>query len=291
MPRLNTLPVLIREWLGPQRVHRVPEPTMTMDEPEQVAAYTVAGRIDGVMAAAYLYHSARISQVIAGCAQVVDLACGPATQLGQVAQLNPGISFLGVDLSGEMLIKARARIAELRLSNVTFQQDDISQLTSLPDQSADAVISTMALHHLPTEQHLDNTLRHVARILRPGGAVYLADFTLLKSAWSIHFFSHMNAAHQPALFTQDYEYSLQAAFPRDVLQACARRHLPADVTVHTTFGIPILCLIKTPDRSLAAPVQEKVHVLAQQLLPRYRADLDEIRLFFKWGGVGNDPFA
>ena len=47
-----------------------------MGDADQVAAYTEAGRIDGVMSAAYLFHSRRISQVIRGCNRVVDIGCG-----------------------------------------------------------------------------------------------------------------------------------------------------------------------------------------------------------------------
>ena len=91
MPRLSMIPTFAREVFGQRTLPREPEPALVMDDPEEVAAYSEAGRIDGVMAAAYLYHSARISQVIQGCSQVIDLGCGPATQLAQVAQLNPEI--------------------------------------------------------------------------------------------------------------------------------------------------------------------------------------------------------
>lgn len=93
MPRFSMLPTLLREITVQRTLPREPEPDLVMDDAEQVAAYTEAGRIDGVMAAAYLFQTARITQTIQGCGKVVDLGCGPATQLTQIAQLNPDTHF------------------------------------------------------------------------------------------------------------------------------------------------------------------------------------------------------
>ena len=107
------------------------------------------------MAAAYLFHTARISQVIQGCREVVDLGCGPATQLCQVAGLNPGIRFTGVDLSPSMLGSARAHVAESGLDNVVVAEGDITRLEAFRSASVDGVVSTLALHHLPSFGHLE----------------------------------------------------------------------------------------------------------------------------------------
>jgi len=80
---------------------------------------------------------------------VLDLGCGPATQLGQLARLNPECDFIGLDLSEPMLQKAGNRVAKLGLSNVEFRRGDISNLDSFDDKSIDAVTSSLALHHPP----------------------------------------------------------------------------------------------------------------------------------------------
>lgn len=104
-----------------------------MDDPEKVTAYTRAGRIDGVMAPVYLHHCIHICEVIRPGDVAVDLACGPATQLAQVARLNPDVRFIGVDLSEPMLERARAHVAELQLKNVEFRLGDISLLEGFSD--------------------------------------------------------------------------------------------------------------------------------------------------------------
>ncbi|PJB04963.1 MAG: class I SAM-dependent methyltransferase, partial [Hydrogenophilales bacterium CG_4_9_14_3_um_filter_63_34] len=212
MPNPALIPTFIRELVVERTLPREPEPDLVMADPEQVAAYVEAGRIDGVMAAAYLFHSAQASQVIQRCKSVLDLGCGPATQLAQIAELNPDVHFTGVDLSSTMLADANKHILKLGLTNVQFRQGDITTLEVVDDQSVDAVISTVALHHLPTLQHLENTFKAVRRVLKPGGALYLTDFGRLKSLKSVIFFAYMNARFQPHLFSLDYERSLRAAF-------------------------------------------------------------------------------
>ena len=262
-----------------------------MDDPEQVAAYAVAGRIDGVMAASYLFHTARISQTIVGCKTVVDLACGPATQLAQVAQLNADIQFIGVDLSTTMLEDASQHVEVLGLKNVAFQHGDITRLDMLADNSADAVISTMALHHLPTLKHLDECFAEIRRVLKPGGALYLTDFGRLKSMRSVNYFAYMNAAFQPHLFSLDYERSLRAAFLKEDFDLLAARHFMSEARVESTFMVPFLVLVKTSDKALPDEIRRRIAEMSRSLRPRYRRDLNDLRRFFALGGLRNDPFA
>jgi arsenite methyltransferase len=279
-----------RELLVSRSLPREPEPDLVMDDPGQVAAYAEAGRIDGVMAASYLFHTGRISQVIQGCGTVLDLGCGPATQLAQVAQFNPGTNFIGLDLSPTMLEDAARHAGTLGLKNVSFRHGDITRLEGVADASVDAVISTMALHHLPTLGHLHTCFSEIARVLRPGGAVYLTDFGRLKSLKSVIFFAYMNARHQPHIFSLDYERSLRAAFLKDEFEAAAARHLPAGVALTSTFKVPFLVILKTADRPLADAQRQRLREMVKALKPRYRRDLTDMRLFFGLGGLRNDPF-
>lgn len=291
MPRVGLFPVLLREAVAARTLPREPEPNLVMDGPEQVAAFAEAGRVDGVLSATYLFNTARISQVIQGCREVVDLGCGPATQLAQVAQANPDVSFVGVDLSAKMLVDAKQHIEQQGLRNVRFLEDDIARLDHISDASADGVISTLALHHLSNHQQLHSCFRAISRVLRPGGALYLVDLGRLKSLKSVLFFAYMNARYQPHVFSLDYERSLRAAFLREDFATAAEAALPRGVEVYTTFQLPVLILTKTPDRALPARLRERFKEFRRAMPRRYRRDLDDIRLFFRLGGLKDDPFA
>ncbi len=290
MPRFAFLPMIIREKLATRDFPREPEPDLVMADEEQVRSYSLAGRIDGVMSAAYLFQSGHVSSVIHGARTVIDLGCGPATQLVQIAQLNKESDFIGVDLSPTMLESARAYVAESGAKNISFRQGDISHLESFGDHSADAIISTMTLHHLPTRDRLDACFREIKRVLKPGGAVYLTDFGRLKSLSSIITFAYMNAEHQPHLFSLDYERSLRAAFLFEELSESAREYLPDTVRSYRTFALPLLVILQTPDRLLPAPVLARLGALKAALPRKYRRDLGDLRLFFRMGGL-SDSFS
>lgn len=289
MNKFALLPVLLKEVLSARSLDREPEADLVMDNPDQVAAYDEAGSISGLMASAYLFHTARISQVIGRCREVVDLGCGPAIQLCQVAQLHPLIAFHGIDLSPTMLENARANAQRLGLANMRFSLGDITRL-SLEDASVDGVISTMALHHLPSLDDLRNCFRGVSRILKPGGALYLVDFTRFKRLSTLTYFAHLHADEQPELFRLDYERSLKAAFSPADFKRLGQEELPGHVRAYSTLPVPMLTVIKSDDEPLGTAPREQIGRLTQDLSPRFRGDLNDIRMFFRLGGLADDPF-
>ena len=289
MPSLPVLKTLARELVSRERSPRRTEPDLVMDDPEKVAAYTRAGREDGVMAPVYLFHCAQVCEVIRPGDTVVDLGCGPATQLAMVARLNPDVRFVGVDLSEEMLERARAYGAEQGLGNVAFPQADVTDLGFLGDASVDAVFSTVALHHLPDVDHLERTFAEVARVLRPGGGLYLVDFGHLKSEKSIEYFAYQYSDRQPELFTLDYLYSLRAAFPLADFQRLTDRHLAGRARVYSTFLMPFMVVVKSPPRAGEVPQGVRAGLAAlREALPSYhRTDLQDLRTFFRLGGLAS----
>ena len=293
MPSLPVLKTLARELVSRERSPRRTEPDLVMDDPEKVAAYTRAGREDGVMAPVYLFHCAQVCEVIRPGDTVVDLGCGPATQLAMVARLNPDVRFVGVDLSEEMLERARAYVTEQGLGNVAFQQADVTDLGFLGDASVDAVFSTVALHHLPDVGHLERTFAEVARVLRPGGGLYLVDFGHLKSEKSIEYFAYQYSDRQPELFTLDYLYSLRAAFPLADFQRLADRYLAGRARVYSTFLMPFMVVVKSPPRAGEVPPGVRAGLAAlREALPSYhRTDLKDLRTFFRLGGLGSPLLA
>ncbi|MDQ8021866.1 MAG: class I SAM-dependent methyltransferase [Moraxellaceae bacterium] len=285
MPSLAVLKVLLREVTTAERIPRTTEPDLVMQDEAQVAAYTRAGREDGVMAPVYLFHCANICEVLRPGDRVLDLACGPATQLAMVARLNPQCQFLGADLSETMLGRARAHVAALGLTNVEFVHTDISKLSMIADQSIDAVMSTMALHHLPTLATLEATLSEASRVLKPGGGIYLADFGRLHAESSVRYFADQYADRQPEIFTVDYYNSLKAAFSvQDFRQA--GQALTARAKLYSTFMVPFMQVFKSAPRTNESDrLRGELRKIAEELPDYHRTDLADIRTFFAFGGM------
>lgn len=259
-----------------------------MDDPEAVRAFTHAGRPGGPAEAYYLFYCGRACVALQGARRVLDLGCGPGTQLVQLAEFLPDVDFTGVDLSESMLGEARRYAAERGVRNVTFVRGDATRL-EFPDRSFDAVMSVMTLHHMPTEKDLRALFREIARVRTPEGAVFLVDFGRLKSPFSMLTFAHEKIDAQAPLLTLDYERSLRAAFRLEDYKALAREILP-DTAVLSTFKVPMLVIVQTPDRALPAPLLERLRDKADRLPSDQRRDMDDLRVFLQLGGLEHDPF-
>jgi ubiquinone/menaquinone biosynthesis C-methylase UbiE/DNA-binding transcriptional ArsR family regulator len=79
---------------------------------------------------------------------------------------------LGIDLSLDMLLLARARIERANLRNCSVRQGDIYDL-AVPAASFDVVIIHQVLHFLDDGAR---AIREAARVLAPGGRLLVVDF-------------------------------------------------------------------------------------------------------------------
>lgn len=240
-----SIPVLIhllRERLSWHQQPRVPEPDLVMESVAQTTSFSEAGGTNGALAFLYLYNALQITSLLQPGDKVLDLACGPAHQLAQVASLNPGVQFIGVDASPAMLECAQHNVARAQVENVVLVQGDVTRLVGQADGSMDCVMCTMSLHHLPDQDALHAALLEIRRVLKPQGRIYLVDFGRLKLRSTQHFFA--NDLRQSAQFTEDYFNSLQAAFSVEELTAAVAL-LGKDVQRHVTVLAPFMVVFRT----------------------------------------------
>jgi ubiquinone/menaquinone biosynthesis C-methylase UbiE len=105
---------------------------------------------------------------------VLDVGCGTGTLAMEVARrIGTTGRVVGVDPGTEQIARARAKAAQ-RNAPVEFQIGVIEQLP-FPDQSFDVVFSTLMMHHLPAPLKRQG-LAEIARMLKPGGCLVIADF-------------------------------------------------------------------------------------------------------------------
>jgi ubiquinone/menaquinone biosynthesis C-methylase UbiE len=106
--------------------------------------------------------------------QVLDVGCGTGT-LALIAARRVGSTgrVVGIDPGTEQIAFARKKAAWRNLP-IEFQVGVIEQL-AFPDQTFDVVFSTLMMHHLPASLKRQG-LVEIARVLKPGGRLIIADF-------------------------------------------------------------------------------------------------------------------
>ena len=102
---------------------------------------------------------------------VLDLCCGPGHVSDAIARR--GSTPLGIDFAPEMIVLARQKWPGL-----AFEVGDAENLAE-PDQSCDAAVMNFGLLHLARPEA---ALRHIARVLKPGGRLLSLDFNRPENA-------------------------------------------------------------------------------------------------------------
>jgi ubiquinone/menaquinone biosynthesis C-methylase UbiE len=186
---------------------RVLEPEL-MDDAAQAVAYAKAD----FSASNQMFVDGFVRECPGHLGAVIDLGCGPGDIDIRLVRAAPAIAVTAVDGSPPMLaIAGRAVRAAGVESRITLLYGILPDLP-LDAHTFDAVLSKDLLHHLPDPGVLWN---EVARLGRPGAAVYVMDLVRPASRDAAQRIVDAVAPHEDPILRQDFLNSLCAAFTVD----------------------------------------------------------------------------
>ena len=109
--------------------------------------------------------------------RIMDLGCGGGNYAVKVSSYLPDVDCTLVDLSANMLAKAKERVSENISGSVTTIQGDYREVV-FEENSYDVITAGTTLHHLRETQEWESVFTKVFKALKVGGTFWINDIVL-----------------------------------------------------------------------------------------------------------------
>ena len=130
-------------------------------------------------------------------AAVLDVACGTGEMLENIVALNPDGKNIGIDLSPDMLTKAREKLNKAAKGNFELHEGSVLKL-DFPENSFDILINNYMVDLMPLET-FDTIANEFFSVLKPNGIIVISTFSF--GTKKIHRFWYWVAKRFPGLLT------------------------------------------------------------------------------------------
>ncbi len=107
--------------------------------------------------------------------RILDFGPGSASTAISLAVRYPEATFVGMDPNARSTKKARLAVSRRELRNVSFVEDPLQETLPFDASSFDKAICILGLHDR-SPQEKARVVKAIARVVRRGGTLHLADF-------------------------------------------------------------------------------------------------------------------
>ena len=110
--------------------------------------------------------------------KILEIACGTGIFFEKIVKQNPNGKNIGIDLSPDMLNKAKKRLKKLKSVNYKLSEGDALNI-GFKDNSFDLVVNNFMIDLMPSDT-FDKLAEEFYRVTKPGGKVVISTFSFGK---------------------------------------------------------------------------------------------------------------
>jgi tRNA (cmo5U34)-methyltransferase len=111
--------------------------------------------------------------------KAIDLGCGTGTIANMIKETFPNSSITCIDFASSMIEMAKQKMN--KYTGISYEVADFQNYEFT--ENYDVVVSSLALHHLTTDEHKQTFFGKVFKCLNSGGVFYNADLILASSSF------------------------------------------------------------------------------------------------------------
>ena len=113
--------------------------------------------------------------------RILDVGCGAGNNTLKLLSLKDDADCDLLDLSGNMLAKARERVSPMTSGAIRLHQGDFRSVPLEPERY-DVILAAAVLHHLRDDSDWETAFGKLYEITKPGGSVWISDLISHESA-------------------------------------------------------------------------------------------------------------